>query len=152
MSYQGSVLVVDDEIGPRESLRMILHPLYEVQTAANGDEALARLQNKQFDLITLDMRMPGPSGLDVLKQIRTMKADVDVVIISGYMTPKNTAEAKDWGAADVINKPFNVTEVMACVGKLVEQKKYSRKVKGLLETAKKFGVLDEKKGEKMLDN
>jgi DNA-binding NtrC family response regulator len=152
MRYQGSVLVVDDEIGPRESLRMILHPLYEVQTAANGDEALARLQNHQFDLITLDMRMPGPSGLDVLKQIRTMKADVDVVIISGYMTPKNTAEAKDWGAADVINKPFNVTEVMACVGKLVEQKKYSRKVKGLLETAKNLGVLDEKKADKMLDN
>jgi len=152
MKYQGSVLVVDDEIGPRESLRMILHPLYEVQTAANGDEALARLQNHQFDLITLDMRMPGPSGLDVLKQIRTMKNDVDVVIISGYMTPKNTAEAKDWGAADVINKPFNVTEVMACEGKLVEQKKYTRKVKGLLETAKNLGVLHEKKGDKALDN
>jgi len=77
---------------------------------------------------------------------------VDVVIISGYMTPKNTAEAKNWGAADVINKPFNVTEVMACVGKLVEQKKYSRKVKGLLETAKNLGVLDDKKGDKKLDN
>ena len=152
MRHQGSVLVVDDEIGPRESLRMILHPLYEVQTAASGDEALARLQNYPFDLVTLDMRMPGPSGLDVLRQIRNLKNDVDVVIISGYMTPKNTAEAKNWGAADVINKPFNVTEVMACVGKLVEQKKYSRKVKSLLETAKKFGVLDEKKGEKKLDN
>jgi DNA-binding NtrC family response regulator len=152
MGYQGSVLVVDDEIGPRESLRMILHPLYEVQTAASGDEALARLQTRQFDLITLDMRMPGPSGLEVLKQIRTMKSDVEVVIISGYMTPKNTAEAKDWGAADVINKPFNVTEVMACVGKLVENKKYNRKVRGLLETAKKLGVLDEKRGEKMFDN
>ena len=152
MKYQGSVLVVDDEIGPRESLRMILHPLYEVQTAANGDEALARLQNHQFDLITLDMRMPGPSGLDVLKQIRTMKNDVDVVIISGYMTPKNTAEARDWGAADVISKPFNVTEVMACVGKLVEQKKYTRKVKSLLEKAKTLGVLEDKKGEQTLDN
>lgn len=152
MRYQGSVLVVDDEIGPRESLRMILHPLYEVQTAASGDEALTRLQNHPFDLVTLDMRMPGPSGLDVLRQIRTLKSDVDVVIISGYMTPKNTAEAKNWGAADVINKPFNVTEVMACVGKLVEQKKYTRKVKSLLETAKNLGVLDEKRGEKTLDN
>jgi two-component system NtrC family response regulator len=145
MRPEGSVLVVDDEIGPRESLRMILHPLYEVQTATNGDEALARLQNQQFDLITLDMRMPGSSGLDVLKQIRTMKSDVDVVIISGYMTPKNTAEAKNWGAADVINKPFNVTEVMACVGKLVEQKKYKRKVKSLLEIAESLGVLDKDK-------
>jgi len=152
MSYQGSVLVVDDEIGPRESLRMILHPLYEVQTAANGDEALTCLQNHRFDLVTLDMRMPGLSGPDVLRQIRTLQSDVDVVIISGYMTPKNTVEAKTWGAADVINKPFNVTEVMACVGKLVEQKKYSRKVKGLLETARNLGGLGEKKGEKMVDN
>jgi DNA-binding NtrC family response regulator len=152
MRHQGSVLVVDDEIGPRESLRMILHPLYEVQTAASGDEALARLQNHQFDLVTLDMRMPGPSGLDVLRQIRTLKSDVDVVIISGYMTPKNTAEAKNWGAVDVINKPFNVTEVISCVGKLVERKKYTRKVKSLLETAKNLGVLDGEKGEKTLDN
>jgi hypothetical protein len=52
----------------------------------------------------------------------------------------------------VINKPFNVTEVMACVGKLVEQKKHTRKVKSLLETAKTLGVPDEKKGDKALDN
>ena len=145
MRPEGSVLVVDDEVGPRESLRMILHPLYEVHAVATGGEALAQLQNQQFDLVTLDMRMPGLSGMDVLREIRKMKNDVDVVIISGYMTSKKTEEAKTYGAAEVIAKPYNVTEVMACVGKLVEQKKYQRKVKSLLETAESLGVLDNDK-------
>ena len=83
MRQQGAVLIVDDEIAPRESLRMILHPLYQVYTAADGEEALACLQNQQIDLVTLDMRMPGISGLEVLKEIRRRKADIDVIMIIG---------------------------------------------------------------------
>ena len=147
MAYQGSVLVVDDEVGPRESLRMILHPLYQVYTATNGDEALAFLQKQDFDLVTLDMRMPGASGLDVLREIRKRKVDVDVVIISGYMNSNNSQEARNNGAVGVITKPFNVTDVIACVGKVVENKKYIRKVKNLLQTAKNLGVLDSNKNE-----
>jgi DNA-binding NtrC family response regulator len=147
MAFQGSVLVVDDEVGPRESLRMILHPLYQVYTATNGDEALAFLQKRDFDLVTLDMRMPGASGLDVLREIRKRKVDVDVVIISGYMNSNNSQEARNNGAVGVITKPFNVTDVIACVGKVVENKKYIRKVKNLLQTAKNLGVLDSNKNE-----
>ena len=73
MAQQGSVLVVDDELGPRESLRMILQPLYEVKTASNGQEALQFLQEGKIDLITLDLKMPGLSGLDVLREIKKMK-------------------------------------------------------------------------------
>jgi len=147
MAFQGSVLVVDDEVGPRESLRMILHPLYQVYTATNGDEALAFLEKQDFDLVTLDMRMPGASGLDVLREIRKRKVDVDVVIISGYMNSNNSQEARNNGAVGVITKPFNVTDVIACVGKVVENKKYIRKVKNLLQTAKNLGVLDSNKNE-----
>ncbi len=147
MAYQGSVLVVDDEIGPRESLRMILHPLYQVYTATNGDEALAFLQRQDFDLVTLDMKMPGASGLEVLREIRKRNVDVDVVMISGYMNSNNTEEARQNGAVGVITKPFNVTDVIACVGKVVENKKYTRKVKSLMQAAKSLGVLDGKKSE-----
>jgi DNA-binding NtrC family response regulator len=150
MAYQGSVLVVDDEIGPRESLRMILHPLYQVHTAANGDEALAFLQKQDFDLITLDMRMPGATGLEVLREIRKRNVDVDVVIISGYMNSNNKEEARQSGAVEVITKPFNVTDVIACVGKAVENKKYLRQVKSLLQTAKDLGALDGQKNEPSL--
>ena len=142
MVYQGSVLVVDDEIGPRESLRMILHPLYQVYTATNGDEALAFLLKQDFDLVTLDMRMPGASGLEVLREIRKRNVDVDVVIISGYMNSNNTEEARQNGAVGVIAKPFNVTDVIACVGKVVENKKYIRKVKSLMQMADSMGIRD----------
>jgi len=147
MAYQGSVLVVDDEIGPRESLRMILHPLYQVYTAADGDEALAFLQKKDFDLVTLDMKMPGASGLEVLREIRKRNVDVDVVIISGYMNSNNTEEARQNGAVGVITKPFNVTDVIISVGKAVENKKYIRKVKSLMQTARNAGFVDGPKNE-----
>ena len=72
MKPQGSVLVVDDELGPRESLRMILRPLYDVKTASNGQEALQVLRKGRIDLITLDLKMPGLSGLDVLREIKKL--------------------------------------------------------------------------------
>lgn len=152
MGYQGAVLVVDDEIGPRESLRMILHPLYQVYTAADGEEALTCLQNQAIDLVTLDMKMPGISGLEVLKEIRRRNTEVDVIIISGYMNSQNCQEAKNYGAVDVISKPFNVTEVIASVGKSVERKKFNRKVDNLIQTAKNLGAIDDTQVNKILYN
>ncbi len=152
MGYQGTVLVVDDEIGPRESLRMILHPLYQVYTASDGAEALACLQNKEIDLVTLDMNMPGISGFEVLKEIRKKNSDVDVIVISAYMNSKGAQQAKASGAVDVINKPFNVTDIIASIGKLVEQKKYSRKLKNLVQMAKDMGADDDGRISKMAYN
>jgi len=150
MRQQGAVLIVDDEIAPRESLRMILHPLYQVYTAADGEEALACLQNQQIDLVTLDMRMPGISGLEVLKEIRRRKADIDVIMISGYMNSQNIQEAKENGAVDVIAKPFNVTDIVASVGKQVERKKFHRKVQDLMQTAKDLGAIDDNEIDQIL--
>lgn len=152
MAQHGAVLVVDDEIAPRESLRMILHPLYQVFTAADGKEALACLQSQEIDLVTLDMKMPEVSGIEVLKEIRKIKADVDVIIISGYMNQENTQEAKSIGAAEVINKPFNVTDIIASVGKFVEKRKYHQKVKTLYESVKSLGVMDEDQLQRILYN
>ena len=150
MRRQGAVLIVDDEIAPRESLRMILHPLYQVYTAADGEEALACLQNQEIDLVTLDMRMPGISGLEVLKEIRRRKADIDVIMISGYMNSQNIQEAKENGAVDVIAKPFNVTDIVASVGKQVERKKFHRKVQDLMQTAKDLGAIDDNEIDQIL--
>jgi PleD family two-component response regulator len=83
MAYQGSVLVVDDELGPRESLRRILSPPYEVFTAQDREEALQAICNKENDLVPLDLNRPNLSGMDVLEEIKRMGADVDVIIISG---------------------------------------------------------------------
>lgn len=134
MARQGSVLVVDDELGPRESLRMILQPLYEVKTASNGQEALQCLQQEKIDLITLDLKMPGLSGLDVLREIKKMNVEAAVIIITAYGTLTNAHEAIRYGAVDFISKPYNATDILSVVRRTVEQKQYNLKVKSFLDT------------------
>ena len=147
MAQQGSVLVVDDELGPRESLRMILQPLYEVKTASNGQEALQCLQQEKIDLITLDLKMPGLSGLDVLREIKKMNIDAAVIIITAYGTLTNAHEAIRNGAVDFISKPYNATDILSVVRRTVEQKQYNLKVKSFLDTLQGPDGVEGKKAE-----
>ncbi len=142
MAQQGSVLIVDDELGPRESLRMILRPLYEVITASNGEEALQHLQQGKIDLITLDLKMPGISGLDVLREIKKMKLDVPVIIITAYGTLTNAHEAIRYGAVDFISKPYNAPDILSIVRRTVEQRQYNSKVNGLPDAIQGFGNME----------
>ena len=136
MGNQGTILVVDDEIGPRESLRMILKPLYEVHTATNGQEALQFISKEKIDLVTLDLKMPGISGIDVLKEIKKLHADIEVVIITGYGTLTNAVEAIRYGAVDFISKPFNVAEIISIVSKSVGRRNFNLKIKDLIHKIK----------------
>ncbi len=147
MSPQGSVLVVDDELGPRESLRMILQPLYEVRTASNGQEALQTLRQGKVDLITLDLKMPGLSGLDVLREIKKMDIDPAVIIITAYGTLTNAHEAIRYGAVDFISKPYNATDILSVVRRTVEQKQYNLKMKKFLDTLQCPDGVEGKKAE-----
>ena len=136
MAQKGSILIVDDEVGPRESLRMILKPIYEIYTATNGDEALQVIQNENIDLVTLDLRMPGLSGIDVLREIKKIRADVEVIVITGYGTLTNAQEAIRYGAGDFISKPFNVADIIAIIGKSFERRNYNMKIKNLIQQIK----------------
>ncbi len=131
MGQQSSVLVVDDELGPRESLRMILRPLFEVKTAATGQEALEHLHQGKIDLITLDLKMPGISGMDVLREIKKMKLDVPVIIITAFGTLTNAHEAIRYGAVDFISKPYNATDILSIVRRTVERKQLYSQMKSL---------------------
>jgi DNA-binding NtrC family response regulator len=128
-----AILVVDDEVGPRESLRMILKPCYEVHTASGGGEALNLIQNKDIEVVTLDLNMPGLSGIDTLKEIKKLKPDTEVIVITGYGTLNNAQEAIRFGAGDFISKPFNVADIISIVGKSFERRKYNSKIKELIE-------------------
>jgi DNA-binding NtrC family response regulator len=136
MAQKGSILIVDDEVGPRESLRMILKPIYEIYTATNGDEALQVIQNENIDLVTLDLRMPGLSGIDVLREIKKVRADVEVIVITGYGTLTNAQEAIRYGAGDFISKPFNVADIIAIISKSFERRNYNIKIKSLIQQIK----------------
>jgi CheY-like chemotaxis protein len=78
-----AILVVDDDYVIREALKMIFNPFYEVDTAESGGEAINRLQREQFDLVTLDIDMPGLSGLEILAQIKKRWPRLDVIMVSG---------------------------------------------------------------------
>jgi DNA-binding NtrC family response regulator len=133
MISQGSILIVDDETGPRESLRMILKFMYDVHTAQNGREAINLISQKKVDLVTLDLYMPGLSGIDVLKEIKKLQPDIEVMIITGYGTLSNAKEAIRYGAGDFISKPFNVADIIAIVSKAFERRSYNMKIKGLIQ-------------------
>jgi DNA-binding NtrC family response regulator len=136
MGQKGSILIVDDEVGPRESLRMILKPIYEIYTATNGDEALQVISKESIDLVTLDLRMPGLSGIDVLREIKKIKADVEVIVITGYGTLTNAQEAIRYGAGDFISKPFNVADIISIISKSFERRNYNLKIKNLIQQIK----------------
>ena len=142
MSDKGSILVVDDELGPRESLRMILKPIYEVHAVDNGQDALDYLCRVSVDLVTLDLKMPGPSGIDVLREIKKMRNDVEVVVITGYGTMNTAVEAFRMGAVDFIFKPFNVTEIISIVKKSVERRNFNLAIKSILQRFKALKFLD----------
>jgi putative two-component system response regulator len=133
MIPQGSILIVDDEAGPRESLRMILKPIYEVHTAENGQEAITFIAQKKVDLVTLDLRMPGLSGIEVLKEIKKLQPDIEVMIVTGYGTLSNAQEAVRYGCGDFISKPFNVPDIIAIVSKAFERRSYNGKIKDLIQ-------------------
>jgi len=152
MEQKASVLVVDDELGPRESLRMILKPLYDVRTATNGQEALDCIQKEKVDLITLDIKMPGLSGMDVLRELRKLGSDAAVVIVTGYGTLTNVQDAIRYGAVDFVSKPFNVPDIVAIVNKSVAQRTYNRKVKNIVQKIRSIHAWEDNEIDEFLNN
>ena len=122
MADRAHILVVDDELGPRESLRMILKPSYDVHTAADGMAALEFLEKGSVDLITLDLKMPGLSGMEVLEQVRKSHPDAMVIIVTGYGTFKSVVEAIRFDVFDYISKPFNIPEIISVVERCLEMR------------------------------
>jgi putative two-component system response regulator len=129
MAQKRLILIVDDELGVRESLKMILKPICEVQTAADGKEALQFIQKEKIDLVTLDLKMPGLSGMDVLRQIKKNDPDIEVVIITAYGTVQNTQDAIRYGVGDFLSKPFNVPELIESVNKSLARRSKTLRLK-----------------------
>lgn len=152
MPQKGSVLIVDDEVGPRESLRLILKPICEIHTAADGNEALRCIQEKEIDVVTLDLKMPGMSGFEVLRGIKKLKADIEVIIVTGYGTLKNAQEAIHYGAGDFISKPFNIPDIISIVNKSLMRRRYNLKINNLVQRIKGLRDLEEENQESLRED
>lgn len=120
---QPTVLVIDDEAGPRDALKVILRPFFNIHTAENAKSALDILRNEPIDLITLDQRLPDRHGLDLLHDIKHHHPDVEVVIVTGYGSLKSAMEGIRQGAAGYLLKPFNVNELIALTQQITDKKR-----------------------------
>ena len=121
---QDQVLVIDDESSIRSSLQGILEDEgYTVKTAATGEEGLALLKSQNFGLILLDIWLPEMSGLDVLRQMRTLEERPQVVVISGHGTVETAVKATKLGAFDFLEKPLSLEKVVVTVKNALRQQK-----------------------------
>jgi DNA-binding NtrC family response regulator len=115
-----NILIVDDELIMRESLSgWLKRDGHNVQTAASGEEALAMTEKTHFDIMLVDIKMEGISGLDVLKQVRETDADTAVVMITAYGSIKTAIDAMKNGATDYLLKPFDPNELGVIVEKTI---------------------------------
>jgi two-component system, OmpR family, KDP operon response regulator KdpE len=113
-SEQGTVLIVDDERSIRLSLRTILSNLgFMIIEAARGEEAVALVRTAQFDVVLLDINMPGMGGVEVCRIMRKTSPHLPIVMLTVQGSEDNKVEAFDAGADDYITKPFQLRELIA---------------------------------------
>src|SRR5713101_7290616 len=112
----GSVLIIDDEAEIRESLQTLLElENFEVETAVTGEEGLQRVGDRPFDLVLLDLALPGRSGMEILAEIRSHDAHLPVIMITAYGTVENAVRAMQSGAANFVQKPWDNEKLLADV-------------------------------------
>lgn len=117
MSYDHRILVVDDEVGPREALRMMLKSRSQVMTASSGPQALDLICQAAPDLVLLDIKMSGMNGIEVLKAIKQIDASIEVIIMTAYASLDTARQAVAYQASEYLVKPFSKAEVEKAVDK-----------------------------------
>jgi len=123
MEKEGRILIVDDEVGVRESLRYLLRHKYEVYLFSTGEEAVSFCQPGYFDLAILDIKMPGMDGIEVLKRLKRIDPDLPVIMITGYGTLETAQAAINLGASGYISKPFEKVELERVIDEKIRERK-----------------------------
>ncbi len=122
MAELSTILVVDDEIGPRESLRAVLKPDYQVLVATEGEQAVHLVEQQPVDVVLLDLRMPGLSGMQVLEKIKAIDPSIEVIVVTGYASYETVLEGLRLHAFDYIPKPFNIPHLREIVKRAATQR------------------------------
>ncbi|MEC4681991.1 MAG: HD domain-containing phosphohydrolase [Nitrospirota bacterium] len=130
---QANILIVEDEKGPREALKLILSPYFNLYTVDRAEVAQQILATHPIDLITLDLKLPDQPGTDLLAKIRENGQDVDVVIITGYGTMQSAIDAIRHGVAAYILKPFDVSDLLEIIKKALDRRKRLSSLQGALQ-------------------
>jgi len=141
MEIKPTILVVDDELGARQSLEVILEDDYRVLSAESGREALEVLQRESIDLILLDVNMPDMDGLEVLRKIKEQDDEMDVIMVSALNLARKAVDAIKLGAYDYITKPYEPEDILSTVHRAISKQKLHRELDFLrreVETVRGF--------------
>src|SRR4030042_2073323 len=128
MEIKPTLLIVDDELGARQSLEVILDDDFHVWTAESGQEALEIAKNEPVDLILLDIHMPEMDGLEVLRKIKERDEEIDIIIVSALNLARKAVEAIKLGAYDYITKPYEPEDILSTVARVIHKRNLHREL------------------------
>lgn len=123
------ILIIDDEEIMRSFLAdVLIDEGYDVDVAENGEIGIEKTKGGGFHLIVTDVKMPGVSGIDVLKAAKSIDKNIDVIIMTGYASVNTAVESMKLGAVDYITKPFNIDQIKMIVERTIEKRRMSRQI------------------------
>ena len=120
-----TLLIVDDEEGPRHSLRMVFKKDFEVYAVENGDKALEYAKHHPISLAILDIRMAGKSGIDVLRGLKAIDPNIEIIMLTAYETIETARQALRLGACDYLSKPFDLSTIREAVTRALHLRRIS---------------------------
>lgn len=127
----GRILVVDDKANVLQLFEAMLSPPHHVTGANDGNGAIALACSRAFDVVITDMRMPGPDGLEVLRQIKRLQPDVEVILMTAYGSVQSAVDAIKAGAYDYLPKPFETEDALIRVERAMERKRLREQARDL---------------------
>jgi len=143
MGFKGRVLVVDDDEDLRGLVATILsHAGYDVGSASRGDEGAAAAAGGAFDLVVLDMMLPGLDGVSVLREIKRTAPATEVIMLTAHGSVDTAVESMRLGAFDYLKKPFSITDLQAVAEKALEKRRLSELVRAAVSSAGPNGLME----------
>src|SRR5260221_272668 len=133
-----TLLIVDDEEGPRQSLRVVFKDDYHLLLAEDGPAAIQLAQDHKIDVAVLDIRMAGMSGIELLERLKFVDHTIEVVMMTAFETTETIRQALRLRACDYINKPFDITTMRAAVATAMERRSLGSELKKNAEELKKL--------------
>ena len=143
MGIKPTILVVDDELGTRESLEIILEDEYQVLSVGGGQEALDAIKRVPVNLILLDVNMPDMDGLAVLRKIKQLDEEMDVIMISALNLARKAVDAIKLGAYDYITKPYEPEDILSTVNRVISKQKLCKELDLLRREVEEFRGFDQ---------
>src|SRR6185369_11375556 len=128
-----TLLIVDDEEGPRQSLRVVFKSEYDLLLASDGPTALEMARKHRIDVAILDLRMGEMSGIEVLQTLKTVDPHIECIMLTAYETIDSARQALRLGACDYLNKPFDIPAIRTAVANAMNRRTLSFEIKSNAE-------------------